>query len=331
MRLFTRWKKSRAFLGLILAGCCLGLLLAEGAVRIFYPHARDHVVPAGLLSFDDDLGWKLQPGKTVSHHTRYFTTVYATNSLGFRDPARAVTKGPATYRILLFGDSQIFGWGVPAEERFSHVIEENRKELEVWNLGVPGYGLDQEILAYERSGQSLNADNAIFFVSSSTLARIHTQHIFAKYKPMFQMDPEGNLKLIPVPKVKNAAAGWLYRIVSPFYLPYFLEFELTKFEEAKNRQPRTRSLAIGDFEKKLLLRAKEVARERGQVVTILTDFPRASREDFRRFCDQNGIRFIGIDLEAYPKEDIVFGPFDAHWNVKANRLIQEQVLPHLER
>jgi hypothetical protein len=46
----------------------------------------------------------------------------------------------------------IFGWSLKAEERFSDLIESKRQGAAIWNQSVPGYGLDQEIVLYEKRG-----------------------------------------------------------------------------------------------------------------------------------------------------------------------------------
>jgi hypothetical protein len=156
-------KKHLSQFCLVLAGCCIALLLAEGFVRVFYPYSRDHVIPGGLFEIDNYLGWKLQAGKNAIHHSRYFDVVYSINALGYRDKPRNPSKDENIYRILLYGDSQVFGWGVPEDQRFSNVVEDQKQSLEIWNLAVPGYGVDQQILSYEKRGKSFSADEVIFF------------------------------------------------------------------------------------------------------------------------------------------------------------------------
>ena len=79
-------------ISLIVFGLMLGLLLAEVCVRVFYPHARDHVIPGGLFAIDDELGWTLLADKERRHRTRYFDVLYTTNAFGFRDIPRDLTK-----------------------------------------------------------------------------------------------------------------------------------------------------------------------------------------------------------------------------------------------
>ena len=156
---------------LFLAGCCFALLLAEGFVRIFYPFSRAEFNPGAIFEIDNYLVWKLKAGISTIHHSRYFNTVYTTNSLGYRDKSRDLVKNKSIHRILLYVDSQVFGWGISENQRFSNLIENQNHSIEIWNLAVPGYGLDQQMLSYEKDGESLNADEVISFVSKATLQR----------------------------------------------------------------------------------------------------------------------------------------------------------------
>ena len=100
--------------------------------------------------------------------------------MGFRDIDRNPAKSTHVHRILLFGDSLVFGWGVPQNRRFSDIGEKKKQSVELWNMAVPGYGLDQEILSYEKTTQVLNATEIIFFVSEATLQRTHFDYLYKK-------------------------------------------------------------------------------------------------------------------------------------------------------
>jgi hypothetical protein len=86
------------------------------------------VISGHPFILDDELGWKLAPSKTTTHHSLYFDTRYTTNSFGFRDKPRSTAKSDDAYRILLYGDSLIFGWGLNDGERFSDLIENERAD-----------------------------------------------------------------------------------------------------------------------------------------------------------------------------------------------------------
>ena len=315
---------------LILAGSLLGLMAAEVAVRVLAPHSRDHVIPTGFFQIDDDLGWKLAAGKSVNHRSRYFDTTYTTNSLGFRDKERQLVKGENIHRILLYGDSRVFGWGVDREKRFSNLSEAGRPSLEIWNLGVPGYGLGQEIISYEKNGSSLNADEIILFVSRATLDRTRYDYQYKKHKPKFVLDDDGELTIKPVPKQSYTRTRLLYRVLSPLYLPYFLELRLKILKETlRKSDPAADDGAgpiLGEIQKAMLLRAKKAAVENSHRLTVLASHSRMKIEGLQEFCEEAGIGYIEIDSGGEEPENLVFGKRDLHWNPRANELIARQLV-----
>lgn len=72
------------------------------------------------------------------------------NSAGFRGWEYAAEKGERVFRIFMVGDSFTFGSGVDDRETFAALLEErlgqslNTWSIEVFNLGVPGAGPEQE-------------------------------------------------------------------------------------------------------------------------------------------------------------------------------------------
>ena len=321
---------------LVLAGCCIALFLAEGFVRVYYPDSRDHVVPGGLFEIDDYLGWKLAKGKTATHHSRYFEATYRINSLGYRDKPRNLQKEREVYRILLYGDSQIFGWGTPAEKRFSNLIEEQQPQLEMLNLAVPGYGIDQEVLSYEQQGQLLNADEVFFFVSRATLDRVRYDYIYRKQKPKFIVDQNKGLRLVRIQRETSVWTGLLYEVLSPLYLPYFVDRRLAMLKQSPeqaddepDQKTALESDVISELQKKILERAGNLAHERKQRISIITDLPETAGNDLEIICDQMGIGLLRLPI---PKEDpdFRFGEHDAHWNPRAHWLISEQLRSYLK-
>lgn len=315
------FKKHLALFCLVLSGCGLAFGLAEGFVRVFYPYSRDHVIPAGLFVIDGSVGWKLKAGKTAVHHSRYFDVVYTVNSLGYRDAPRDRSKLPETWRILLYGDSQIFGWGIPTEQRFSNLIEQQSKLLEVWNLAVPGYGLDQQILSYLQGGASFNANEVIFFISNATLERTRHSYIYKKHKPLFVTDPDGSLSVLPVPENESFFTRMLYKTLGYLYLPYFVERRLEILKGSASDLP----VAFGDLQKQMLILARNIAWGRKHRITVLSALPEASSRGLQNFCDAQRIRFLAITLEGDTR-NFRFDRDEPHWNLTAHKQIAEQLL-----
>jgi hypothetical protein len=241
---------------------------------------------------------------------------------------------------VLYGDSSIFGWGVNAGERFSDLLEAATPGLEIWNHAVPGWGLDQEIVLYEKEGEALPADEVIFFVDGSTLSRIHFAYLYSKYKPLFVRQPDGRLAEVAPPKGRNAQVNFLYEALSPFYLPYFVQTQLTTINEfLQVRMAHMDAVPtlefrrlIDGFSKDLLRIALDTARSRHHRMTILmANLSQADRKELRDFCQETGIPYLEIGPEitatstSDEKSGLIFGKYDKHWNAKANKLIAEQI------
>jgi hypothetical protein len=309
----------------------VALLILEGAVRVFFPHVQDHVLPGRLFDIDESLGWKLKAGKQVNHRSTYFEVDYTTNGFGFRDRPRQLDKG--TYRILLYGDSQVFGWGVAANSRFSNLLEPELPSGELWNMAVPAYGLDQQILSYKINGAALEANEVVFFVSSNTLYRSHHNYMYGKHKPVFSEDQDGALHFLPPKNVTRTRL--FYEILSPLYFPHFIDRRLRMLRQRlegddgkKDRAAGAQSVSPGrrvsDFEKNLLRLAEKIAVERQHKMTILAELPKDLREDLRDFSVEQNVGFLAIDFDDVDWE-IVLGRHDAHWNPRTHRLISAQL------
>lgn len=321
----------RLFARLCLAAFGFGtaFVLAEIGVRVFAPHVRDHVIPSGLFSIDAKLGWKLTPQKTAIHGSRYFEVTYSINTMGCRDRKREPNPSAPVRRLLLYGDSQVFGWGVEREERFSDLLESTGSGLEVWNMAVPGYGLDQQVLAYADHSMLQGVNGVIFFVSSSTLQRTRYDFIYQKPKPQFELKEDGSVGLKEARSENRLATSILYQVLSPFYLPYFVErrLELIGKNGRKPADPSTdaaTSEALEDLEKGILRRASELARGRQHEMTVISDLNGAREAELRDFCASLGVEVVELNLPE-GMSDLVFGEHDWHWNSRAHRIIADRL------
>jgi hypothetical protein len=326
-------------------GVVFALACAEGVVRIFDPYVRDMVVPAALVRVDPALGWAFASGTRARHQTRYFDVTYTINDQGFRDGDRVRSKPPGTHRVVLYGDSLVFGWGLHDGERFSDLLERNNPTLEIWNHAIPGYGLDQEILAYQKEGDVVDADEVMLFVGVSTLSRVHAKYIYAKYKPVFEASDDGRLTLVPVSRAKNTAFSVFYRLLSPFYLPYFLQSRLANIQATlKPREALDLSDAktangrqyIGEFEALLLGEALASVRRHNSTLSVLAaNLLPDDRSRLRALCARMQIGYVeigpGITATATTDErdGLVFGKHDKHWNARASALIADELAPQL--
>jgi lysophospholipase L1-like esterase len=94
-------------------------------------------------SYHQKEGLIFDPNSSARFKTEEFDYISNINSLGLRNAEINVTKDPNTYRILCFGDSFTFGWGVEIEDSWPMQLEKllktrGFKNVEVINCGEPG-------------------------------------------------------------------------------------------------------------------------------------------------------------------------------------------------
>lgn len=154
---------------LIFALLPLSLLFLAGEVtsRIFGLSECSAIVPeAGdweTMRGDPDLLWRLEPNTEF----RTNNDVTRINSVGLREtllPTQKKQRGEK--RIIVTGDSSIYGWGVRDNETYAVQLErELRKRfsvpIEVINLGVPGYSTEQTIRLLNEVGWNYEPDLVI--------------------------------------------------------------------------------------------------------------------------------------------------------------------------
>ena len=97
--------------------------------------------------------------------------LYRINRNGWRDRERDPGRRPGTTRVLALGDSFTFGAGVASGERFTDIAESRLRDVEILNLGVPGYGLDQMLLALVADGLRYRPDAAVLFLNRYVVER----------------------------------------------------------------------------------------------------------------------------------------------------------------
>lgn len=130
------------------------LLLGEAALRIADVHPGPY--PPSLYERDEDCVYRLSPGFRMQ--ARGYTVQISEQ--GFRDRFYG-EKPPGVTRILVLGDSYVFGQGCALDETFTKVMERMGKGLEVINAGVGGYGTLNELRLFRKYGLALKPDIVI--------------------------------------------------------------------------------------------------------------------------------------------------------------------------
>lgn len=137
------------------------LVAAELILRAFgYANYEQYLPHAELL-------WTLKPGqRSITHFGHQPVKV---NSQGMRGDEFPLDKPPGKIRIISFGDSYTYGYGVGQDETYpaqlARLLEERFPgRYEVLNAGVNGYGTYQELIALR---QALRYQPDIVTISST--------------------------------------------------------------------------------------------------------------------------------------------------------------------
>ena len=178
-----------------------GVLFLEGATRIFLSNKIiEPAVPSDVGQFDEIHGWSLKPLSYGTSNRTGYKIEYHINSKGLRDDETSYEKPDGTFRIALIGDSRTFGFGVPIEKHYSTLLEGYFQNVEVINMGVGGYGVDQQLLTLRSKGFRYEPDLVLSYVAHYNDHRhIHTER-WGKQKPRFILI-DGELVLTNSPVV----------------------------------------------------------------------------------------------------------------------------------
>jgi hypothetical protein len=166
----------------------------------------------GLWVYDETTGWFHAPLATAEAYgggpDRGWVRI---NSLGLRGKELQPNLERLT-RILVFGDSFVFGVGVDEENLLTSHLERLLQPffpdgVEVVNMGVSGYSTDQEYLLLEEFGERLDPDVVILVVCDNDYIANSEDFAYRRYyKPYFDIDDDGELhrRNVPVPRLTRS-------------------------------------------------------------------------------------------------------------------------------
>lgn len=154
-----------------------------------------------LHMYDPITGWRYRPNVHLHPATNVTIT---TNLQGFRsthDYSRPNhTQRP---RIMVLGDSFAFGLEVSDSETYAYYLQEMLPEVDVLNLGMGGYGLDQILLLLQQEGAKYKPDVVILGFVYLDMYR-DRMTFFGAAKPMFTISNHRlRLTNVPVPRPEN--------------------------------------------------------------------------------------------------------------------------------
>jgi hypothetical protein len=197
-----RRRRRLANLGLLIGSLLLCLVLTEITLRLFFKDWLYLVEDEKRLMYhyDETLGWFPKANKgMLLVGSRPFTVIH--NSWGFRDIEHQLSGTKP--RIAFIGDSFVWGYDVNADERFTDKLQARHPEWEIFNLGVSGYGTDQEYLLLQKYFDDFkpNVVFLMFCTDTDDADNCANVRYGRYYKPYVTLEGTHlQLKGIPVPR-----------------------------------------------------------------------------------------------------------------------------------
>lgn len=189
-------------------GMIFALLAAELVVRLFF---QEPVVPR--LVVDPGYGVRANwPGVTARFiYPGDYDVRISTNEAGLRGTREySLEKPDGVRRVVLLGDSFIFGFGVSDQNVISAVLEgmlnddssQGAATYEVINPSVSGFGQAEELITFENKGVNYEPDYVIAFYFSNDIGNNAVSRLF-------EIDEDGALVRTGAEFLPGVKAGQL--------------------------------------------------------------------------------------------------------------------------
>jgi hypothetical protein len=284
-------------------------MIVETGLRTFF--RRSFVVSADegslLYRYHARFGWFPIP-KSTNLITANRTITAGHNSQGFRGPEFAESDKPA---ILFLGDSFTWGLDAQAEERFTDLVQGKHPEWRVYNLGVSGYGTDQEYLLLQEVFEQYKPSIVflMFCTDNDDSDNCANVRYGGYYKPYFTVAGTSlELKGIPVPRAER-----VFIAEHPLVCrSYVVRLVVRAYYKLKAPTPLHNQNPTGP----ILRNMQKFVTSRGAAFVMGLTHSHPNLEEFLRF-----FHIPYIDLSAAPR----FAAFGAHWTPDGHAYVSRKV------
>jgi lysophospholipase L1-like esterase len=137
----------------VVLGVLMGGVLCEVGLRIG-GYTRSYFNPLGSFHQPDALiGFRGKPNFTGRFRTSEFDAMIAHDANGFRRQEHQNSRAGSRHKVLIFGDSFTWGWGVSQGEVFTDQMSLLMPGYYVMNFGLDGTGTLQQLRLFEAYGE----------------------------------------------------------------------------------------------------------------------------------------------------------------------------------
>lgn len=263
-----------------------------------------------------------------------------TNSLGFRTK-ELQPKQANEYRVLILGDSMVFGDGVNQSETISSYLEiigndlprENNKTLSVYDYSISGLNTVSELLIFRNFVREVNPDHVVlgFFLGNDIIPNaLATIDEFGNY-----VTPDEKLARFRKDLMENYESfsfnSTLIRAIALKVYPPRVRFQVSSrpviinktYGLLKNFQDDSQELGI--HFSVVIIHPKDSVQ--GGILQAWTESKKIGRLVFE-FCQKNGIDVIDMSEFMKGKEDRekYFHRIDGHYTKQGTSLVAKVIL-----
>jgi nicotinamidase-related amidase len=203
---------------LVLLGIVVALVLLEGAVRLWY--GANGSERERILYLYDRATIARQTAQLVGVPYLNYTLNPAfedINDYGYRGEAVAIPKPDGVYRIVALGGSTTYGHALTADEAYPAQLqrllrERGETQVEVVNLGVPGYFSLDSLVNLATRGLALQPDLILIYdgVNDAAVRIFQSPDCYNAASPLFGMGIDRGIWYAG----EELPASALYRLVA---------------------------------------------------------------------------------------------------------------------
>ncbi|HKR04536.1 MAG TPA: SGNH/GDSL hydrolase family protein [Bacteroidia bacterium] len=233
-------------------------------------------------AFDDELGWF--PAKSTTKPFRASRLINVKNNDdGFRDRDHGAKQKK---RIAFLGDSFVWGYDVQEEERFTEKLQVLMPEWELINMGISGYGTDQEFMLIQKWFDHYKPDIICLLYCENDKRNNMVNCNLEYYKPYYEVVNDTLVKK-GVPVIKS---------INYYHLNYPLLFKsrfVSLLCKGFLRIVSPLHISENDPTDKIILSMKTYVEAKGARF-ILAFIDKPDFDEKRSFCESNKIEFLPV-------------------------------------
>lgn len=326
----------------LLAGCMSEFILRILGYGTLYVN-REQVI---FWTYDPLLGWHHRPGQQGVFKKSQFSVDVSINRKGLRDRLYPYERTVGKKRILVLGDSFVWGFGVEQDQIFTEQLELSLSNVEVINAGVSGYSTDQELLWLKSEGVKYKPDLIILLVSGNDDYENHLGLNYTIYsKPRFIFGKDGQLELqnVPVPRQSvfrkmvhlgmrySSLVNFLVQEVRPKFFRIIRGSQNSSKKEISDTSERPEPGKQLGLTLALVDEIRKIAETEAQFMIVMNSvywskYSAGTYKELVRELRDNRVYVLDVDTSAgYSKERMTI-PGDGHWNKDGHRFVAERVL-----